>query len=67
MCLFRADELRASLGSYVELKPILTVGEKSAETREGRALSTANALEDIVENTVELIGGGGGGDVRLFR
>jgi hypothetical protein len=29
-------------------------------------LSIANALQDIVQNSIELIGGGGGGDARFF-
>jgi hypothetical protein len=59
--------LGSGLGSDIELKPVLAVGAKGAQTRKGSALSAADALQDIVQDTVELVGRGGGADVGLLR
>jgi len=51
----------------IELKAAFAVRTKSTQTWKRGALSAANTLQDIVQNTVELIGGRSGGDVRHFR
>lgn len=51
----------------IELKAAFAVRTKSTQTWKRGALSAANALQDIVQNTVELIGCRRSADVRFPR
>ena len=49
------------------MKTILAIRKKGSQTRKGSALPAADALQNVVQNLVKLIGGGGRADVCLFR
>ncbi len=59
------DQVRG--GGNIELKTTLAVRTKGTQTRKRGALSAANPLQDIVQNTVELIGGRRSGDMGFLR
>jgi hypothetical protein len=60
------SHVRGEAASDVELKTTLAVGTKGTQARKRSALSAANALQDVVQNAIELIGSRGRGDVGLL-